>query len=98
MYGELTANTEEAAHEKHLPVLERDGEKVVVKVGSIEHPMLEAHYITCIYVETCEGGYFKQLKPEMKPEAEFIIPQSEKIVAVYEYCNLHGLWKTEISE
>ena len=97
-YEEVTANTVEASQEKHLPVVEKEGNTVTVRVGSIEHPMLEEHYIMCIYVETCSGGFLKKLKPGETPVAVFEIPEGQKIKAVYEYCNLHGLWKTELSE
>ena len=91
---ELIANTVDAAQEKHVPVIEIDGETVTVKVGSVEHPSLEAHYIEWIVLVT-EGGFqMKWLKPGMKPEATFKV--TEKVVAAYEYCNLHGLWKSVI--
>ena len=90
---ELTANTTDGAHEKHVPVIEQDGDTVTVKVGSAEHPSLLAHYIEWILLETEQGFQIHYLKPGMKPEAGFIV--NEKIVAAYEYCNLHGLWKAE---
>ena len=90
---ELTANTTDGAHEKHVPVIEQHGDHVTVKVGSVAHPMLEAHYIEWILLETATGYQKKDLKPGEKPEAEFAV--TEPIVAAYEYCNLHGLWKAE---
>ena len=90
---ELTANTTDGAHEKHVPVIEQDGENVIVKVGSVEHPSLPAHYIGWILLETEQGFQIHYLKPGMKPEAVFKV--SEKVVAAYEYCNLHGLCKAE---
>ena len=94
--GQLQPGTSDGAHEKHVPVVERDGNVVKVSVGSVEHPMLLAHYIQWIVLE-CEGGYqVKYLHPEEKPEAEFVVGEQDKVVAVYEYCNLHGLWKTEV--
>ena len=92
---ELTANTVEASQEKHLPVVSILGDKVKVEVGSAAHPMLEEHSIQWIYLETTKGGQRKDLQPGESPEAEFTLT-NEKPVAVYEYCNLHGLWKTEI--
>jgi len=92
---ELTANTVEASQEKHLPVVSILGDKVKVEVGSAAHPMLEEHSIQWIYLETTKGGQRKDLQPGEAPEAEFTLT-NEKPVAVYEYCNLHGLWKTEI--
>ncbi len=90
---EIIPNTTDAAGEKHVPVIAADGETVTVTVGSVEHPMLEAHFIQWIVLET-EGGYQKKcLTPGVKPEAVF--KTAEKVVAAYEYCNLHGLWKAE---
>ena len=90
---ELTANTVDAAQEKHVPVIKLSGDTVTVKVGSVEHPSLDAHYIEWIILETSGGMQMKWLKPGMKPEATF--RTEEKVVAAYEYCNLHGLWKAE---
>lgn len=95
-FQELKANSVDASGEKHVPVAKVQGEKVTVTVGSLEHPMLEEHYIMWIYLETQNGGIFRKLKPGEKPEAEFLLQPGEKPVAAYEYCNLHGLWKTEI--
>ena len=96
----LNANTEEASQEKHLPVVtvESDGEgmRIHVEVGSVAHPMMDAHYIQWIFVETDKGGHRRALKPSDKPEASFLLPEGETPVAVYEYCNLHGLWKTAL--
>ena len=64
---ELNPNTTDAAQEKHVPVVEQEGNKVVVKVGSVEHPMLEEHHIAFIYIETENGGIMVNLKE--KPEA-----------------------------
>ena len=93
---ELVANTVDAALEKHTPAVTVDGNKVTAVVGEVEHPMLEEHYIMFIYLETTKGAYRKDLKPGEKPCAEFLLSEGEKPLAVYEYCNLHGLWKTEI--
>lgn len=95
---ELVPSTTDFAKEKHLPVVEcgKDG-CVKVKVGSIPHPMTPDHHIEFIYLETEHGGQVKYLRPDQEPEAEFNCG-SDKPVAVYEYCNIHGLWKTEISE
>lgn len=92
---ELVANTTDAATEKHVPAVSIDGNKVVAKVGDVEHPMLDAHFIQWIYLETENGGQRKVLKPGMVPEATFTL-EDDKAVAVYEYCNLHGLWKKEL--
>ena len=96
----LVANTEEASQEKHLPIVTiestDEGMRVHVAVGSVAHPMMEAHYIQWIFVETDKGGHRRALKPGEKPEASFLLPADETPVAVYEYCNLHGLWKTAL--
>lgn len=92
---ELIANTSEGAYEKHLPVVIQKGNEITVDVGSVAHPMVKEHYIQWIYVETEKGGQRKALNPEQAPQAKFSIIE-DKAVAVYEYCNLHGLWKTEI--
>lgn len=93
---ELVANTVDAAKEKHVPVVAVDGNIVNVTVGSVEHPMLPAHYIQWIYLETTHGGQRKALLLSEKPQASFALVDGEKPVAVYEYCNLHGLWMTEV--
>lgn len=93
---ELVPNTSDGAGEKHVPVVNLDGNIVKVEVGSVEHPMLEAHYIQWIAIETTQGRQRKTLTPEDKPAAEFALVEGEKLLAVYEYCNLHGLWKTEL--
>lgn len=90
---ELIPGTSDGAVEKHVPVVKVDGNKVSVKVGEVEHPMVEAHYIEWIAIETTNGAQRKILKPEQAPEAEFIIADGESVEAVYAYCNLHGLWK-----
>ena len=92
---ELVANTVDAAFEKHVPVIEIAGDTVTVKVGSVEHPMLDAHYIEFILLLTETGMQMKWMKPGMKPEAVFKLVDGEKAVAAYEYCNLHGLWMAE---
>ena len=91
---ELTANTTDGAQEKHVPVITVSGDEVKVEVGSVEHPSLEAHYIEWILLETEQGFQIHYLKPGMKPEAVF--ETNEAVVAAYEYCNLHGLWKAEM--
>ncbi len=93
---EIKANSTDGALEKHVPVVTVDGNKVKVKVGSVEHPMLDAHYIQFIILETKTGFMKKDLKPGCTPEAEFILADGDEAVTVYEYCNLHGLWKTDL--
>ena len=80
--------------EKHIPVVTHIGENTIkVEVGSVPHPLLPEHHISFIYVETEDGGIRVNLKD--KPEA-IICTCTSKPIAVYEYCNLHGLWKTEL--
>ena len=91
---ELIPNTTDAAGEKHVPVITVNGDEVHVAVGSIEHPSLPEHYIEWIVLLTETGMQMKWLKPGDKPEAVFKI--TDKPVAAYEYCNLHGLWKADV--
>ena len=93
----LKANTTDAAQEKHVPQVTIDGKKVIVKVGSVAHPMTEAHLIQWIYLQTKKGGQYVHLTASDKPEAEFILADGDEPIAAYEYCNLHGLWKADIA-
>ncbi len=93
---ELVANTTDAATEKHVPFVTVEGNKVNVKVGEVDHPMLDAHYIQWIALETEKGVQRKYLKPGEAPHADFLVTDDDKPVAVYEYCNLHGLWKKDL--
>jgi len=89
-----TENTEDAAEEKHVPVVETSGDKVTVKVGSVEHPMEKEHYIQFIELLDENGIVaFTELKPGDKPIAEFCVEKTDGLYA-REYCNLHGLWKS----
>jgi len=88
----LVPNTTDASQEKHVPVVTVDGDIVRVRVGSAEHPMTEAHYIQWIYLCTENGGQRRCLHPGDAPAAEFVL-NGETPVAVYAYCNLHGLWE-----
>ena len=90
---ELKAGVTDAAVEKHVPVYEVNGGKVSVSVGSVAHPMLPEHHISWICVETNQGYQIKHLKAGEEPKAQFALADGESVVAVYEYCNLHGLWK-----
>jgi superoxide reductase len=92
---ELVPNTVEASVEKHLPVVTVSGDGISVQVGSAPHPMEDKHSIVFIYVETDHGGQRKRLKPGATPKADFRFADDQPI-AVYAYCNLHGLWKAEI--
>lgn len=90
---ELVPGTTDAAQEKHVPVIDIDGNTVTVRVGDVEHPMEEEHYIEWIILETKEMEYKANLNPGEKPEATFILNDGDEVVAAYEYCNLHRLWK-----
>ena len=92
---ELVANTTDAATEKHVPVVNIVGDTLQVSIGEIPHPMQNEHYINFVVLETESGFYLKHLKPNEKPETAFSV-SGEKPLAVYEYCNLHGLWKKEL--
>ena len=93
---ELVPGATDGAHEKHVPAVTVEGNTVKVQIGEVEHPMVEAHYIQFIALETKKGVQIKYLKPEQKPAAEFVLADGDSAVAVYEYCNLHGLWVKEI--
>ena len=90
---ELIPNTVEASVEKHIPVVVAEGNKITVKVGSVEHPMIKEHYISFVLAETDQGFIKKDLVIGSKPECSFLLNQGEKLLAAYAYCNLHGLWK-----
>ncbi len=95
-FGIMDSTASEGAGEKHLPVVERDGDKITVKVGSVFHPMTKEHSITWIFLETQKGGQFVRLDPEGQPVAEFILPKGDTAIAAYAYCNLHGFWRTAV--
>ncbi len=92
---ELVPNTVDASTEKHLPVVAVDGDTITVTVGTAEHPMQEEHLINWVYVQTEKGGQRKNLNPGETPSVSFVI-KDDQAVAVYAYCNLHGLWMTEV--
>lgn len=92
---EIVANSKKAATEKHLPVVKVENNIVEVKVGEVSHPMEENHYINFIAVETDKGYKLVSLYPGNEPIAKVYVGE-EIVKTVYEYCNLHGLWKTEI--
>ena len=92
---QLVPGTIEASVEKHLPVVTVNSDKVKVEIGSVAHPMAEEHSILWVYLQTDKGGQRKNLAVDEAPSVEFALC-NEKPVAVYAYCNLHGLWKTEI--
>ena len=94
--NELIPNTVDASGEKHIPAV-KVGEGVVeVNVGSVDHPMVDVHWIEWVQLVTDRGSYRKWLNPGEAPNVKFLLSE-EKPVAVYAYCNLHGLWKTELN-
>ena len=92
---ELKANTTDAATEKHVPVVEIEGNTLKVSVGSVLHPMLDAHYIEFIILETDKETRRIDLHPGETPVVTFDITNA-KPLRVYEFCNLHGLWVKEL--
>ena len=94
--SELIPGTTDAAVEKHVPAVSVDGNVVTVKVGEVEHPMVDVHYIQWIVLQTNQGNLIKNLQPNQPPVATFVLADGEQAIAAYEYCNLHGLWKKDI--
>ena len=91
----LEPGTVEASHEKHIPVVRVEDNRVIVTVGSVLHPMAEEHSILWVYLETDKGGQRKNLEVGAEPTVVFAL-EDEKPIAVYAYCNLHGLWKANV--
>lgn len=93
----LEAGSVDASKEKHVPVAYLSGNVVTVTVGSVEHPMTEDHSILWVYLKTDKGGQRKCLEVGKAPSVTFAL-YDEKPLAVYAYCNLHGLWMSEVTE
>lgn len=93
---ELVPGATDGAYEKHVPFVQIEGNVVRVQIGEVKHPMLDEHYIQFIALETTTGCHIRYLKPAGEPAAEFVLSDGESAVAVYEYCNLHGLWVKEL--
>lgn len=91
---EMEPNTEDASMEKHKPILDYKGLNVLVRVGEIMHPMENAHHIQWVILETSKGYYKRHLMPGGDPVARFTLQDDEEVRSAYEYCNLHGLWKS----
>ena len=89
----LEAGVTDASKEKHVPVVATKCGKVRVSVGSVGHPMTAEHFIEWVLLVTDQGYQFKSLSVDGAPEVSFGLATGEKVVAVYAYCNLHGLWK-----
>jgi len=94
--NELVPNTVEASGEKHIPAVKVEGNIVEVNVGSVDHPMVDVHWIEWVQLVTDQGSQRKYLNPGEAPNVKFLLGD-EKPIAVYAYCNLHGLWKTELN-
>ena len=92
---ELVPNTKEASFEKHLPVYTYNNNVLEVVIGETLHPMTDEHNISWVYVETENGGQRKILKVDGEPKTSFCFC-NDKPLSIFAYCNLHGLWKTEI--
>ena len=90
---QIVPNTTDAAQEKHVPAWSKEGNLVKVQVGSVAHPMIPAHYIEWVSLQTKAGNQRKALAPEQAPEVTFALTDGDEVEAVYAYCNLHGLWK-----
>ena len=93
---ELVPGTVEASTEKHIPVASVEGSMVNVTVGAVEHPMTEEHFIQWVYLKTTSGGQRKTLTPGSAPAVSFSLTGDDKPLSVYAYCNLHGLWMSEL--
>ncbi len=92
----LVPNTTDGATEKHVPVVEIEGNVLKATVGEVIHPSIEVHYIEFIALETDQGISVHYLEPGDVPQTTFTLGENEKPIAVYELCNLHGLWKKEL--
>ena len=91
--NELIPGSVDASVEKHVPVIEIDGDKIFVTVGSTPHPMTKEHHIEWVSLQSRFGNQRKAIKPGMEPKVCFRVCEGDEILAVYAYCNLHGLWK-----
>jgi superoxide reductase len=90
---EIIPGSVDASLEKHVPVYEVKGNEVIVKIGSVDHPMIPEHYIEWVAIQTNNGNQRKTLKPNEAPVVKFALGEGDKVEAVYAYCNLHGLWR-----
>ena len=92
---ELVAGSTDAAQEKHVPVVTKKCKTVKVDVGSVSHPMTAEHLIEWVALETEQGYQIKYLAADSVPTCTFTLADGDKAVAVYAYCNLHGLWSAK---
>ena len=93
--SELIPNSVDASAEKHVPAVTSSGDSITVQIGSVPHPMEDSHHISFIYVETKQGGQRKCLNIGAEPKCSFAFTDDTP-VAVFAYCNLHGLWELGI--
>ena len=89
---EVLPNSVEAAYEKHIPEVKVDGNLVDVVVGSVEHPMIDVHFISWICVVNGKEVLLHKLQPGERPAAKFLLQEKKGEIEVYAFCNLHGLW------
>ena len=94
--NELIPGSVDASQEKHVPAVKVSQDTVEVNVGSVDHPMVDVHWIEWVQLLTDKGSYRKWLNPGEAPNVKFLLGD-EKPLTVYAYCNLHGLWKTELN-
>ena len=92
---EIIPSSTDAAVEKHVPVIAREGDLVSVSIGSVAHPMIEEHYISHVILETDAGVQIAELHAGDEPKAVFAVVAGATVIAAYAYCNLHGLWISE---
>ena len=96
---EIYPKTEEGpTGEKHIPVFKIKDNKVTVQVGSMLHPSTTEHYIEWITLVTNKGSQTKMLKPGDSPVVTFYIAPDERVKEIYEYCNIHSLWKVCVKD
>ncbi len=88
----VAGENDTASREKHVPVVTESAGIVTVTVGSVAHPMLPEHYIEFIVLVSDTGVFVEFLQPGAEPKAIFSVAENS-VYDVYEYCNVHGLWK-----
>ena len=91
----IIPNTTDAAVEKHVPVISVNGLECTVTVSTVNHPMVDVHYIEWVIISTNQGSYKYNLLPNMEPKAVFKLREGEVVENAYAYCNLHGLWASK---
>ena len=89
---EIVPASVDAAVEKHVPVVSRNGDIVTVDIGSVAHPMTEEHLIQLVIIDTTAGVQIAELHAGDIPQAIFAVPSGAEVRKAYAYCNLHGLW------